>query len=45
MLQRSQELSQTLRHTAHNITAVPIFWQQEWELQLSLLFKPHFPSI
>jgi hypothetical protein len=45
MLKRSQELSQTLGHTTHNITAVPIFWEQEWELQLSLLFKPDLPSI
>jgi hypothetical protein len=32
MLKRSEELGQTLRHAAHHITAVSIFWEQERQL-------------
>jgi hypothetical protein len=45
MLERGQKLGQTLGYTTYNITAVPIFWEQEWELQFTLLFKPNLPSI
>jgi hypothetical protein len=45
VLKRSQKLGQTLGYTTYNITTVAIFWEQEWELQFSLLFKPNLPSI
>jgi hypothetical protein len=45
MLERGQKLSQTLRYTTYNITTISILWEQEWELQFTLLFKPNLPSI
>jgi hypothetical protein len=45
MLERSQKLSQTLGYTTYDITTVPVLWEQEWELQFTLLFKPNLPSI
>jgi hypothetical protein len=45
MLERGQKLSQTLGYSTYDITTVPILWEQEWELQFTLLFKSNLPSI